>query len=152
MRSLFAHLIAILRLRCPRCLRGKVFAGLIKMHDSCPHCHVCFLREPGYFLGAMYASYFLGAGFLGVFFVISAALFPDWPSACIAAIAVVPYLPLIPFVFRYSRVIWMHIDVWDKFDADTAQAAKVVRPEVAPQDGPALIPPASPGGSRPPGS
>jgi uncharacterized protein (DUF983 family) len=116
MKRILAHLIAILRLRCPRCLRGKVFSGLIKMHDSCPYCHVCFLREPGYFLGAMYASYFLGAGFLGVFFVISAALFPTWPSACIAAIAVIPYLPLIPFVFRYSRVIWMHIDVWEKFE------------------------------------
>lgn len=116
MERFLAHVLAILRLRCPRCLGGRVFGGLVRMNERCPVCGVHFHKEPGYFLGAMYASYFLGVGLLTTFYLITRVLFPEWPSVLSAAAAVVPYLPLIPLVFRYSRVIWMHIDCWGKAD------------------------------------
>ena len=50
---------AILKLRCPKCCQGKVFARWLTMHEACPHCGASFRREPGYFLGAMYFSYAL---------------------------------------------------------------------------------------------
>src|SRR5216110_568518 len=47
---------AMLRMRCPRCLRGKLFRGLMDMWERCPQCGFVFEREEGYFTGAMYAS------------------------------------------------------------------------------------------------
>jgi uncharacterized protein (DUF983 family) len=111
------RLWAILRLRCPRCFQGTVFRGSFQMNEACPDCGVRFEREQGYFLGAMYASYFLGCGFLTVFYFTLSAFFPDWPTILLAAVAMLPYLPLVPAVFRYSRVLWMHIDSWEKSDA-----------------------------------
>jgi uncharacterized protein (DUF983 family) len=116
MSRFFAHVWAILLLRCPRCLQGRVYSGLMRMNDHCSVCRIRFEKEPGYFLGAMYASYFLGVGFLTAFYVAARSLFPDWPSALVAAAAVVPYIPLVPVVWRYSRVIWMHIDIWGPAD------------------------------------
>src|SRR5687768_15950507 len=53
------RLWAILRLRCPRCLEGKVFQGILRMNPACPQCGLALVREPGYYLGAMYFSYAL---------------------------------------------------------------------------------------------
>jgi uncharacterized protein (DUF983 family) len=105
------RLQAVLLQRCPQCLQGKVFRGWIRMRETCPVCGHRFEREPGYFLGAMYASYFLSIGVLGlVFAFLYWVVFPDWPPEYVVLLAAVPYLALAPWVFRYSRVIWMHID------------------------------------------
>jgi len=58
----------------------------------------------------MYASYFLGAGRLIMTNLLLTALWPALNPYLATAIAVMLYLPLIPMIFRYSRVIWMHID------------------------------------------
>src|SRR5437899_10038697 len=79
-RRFGARLWSIVRLRCPRCFDGKVFRGSFQMNETCPVCGMRFEREQGYFLGAMYASYFLGGGFLTVFYFTLSALFPDWPT------------------------------------------------------------------------
>jgi uncharacterized protein (DUF983 family) len=118
MKRLGRRLLSILRLRCPRCLDGKVFAGFVTMNLCCPRCGVRFEREPGYFLGSLYASYFLSVGILTVFYLLISALFPHWSSLQAAAVALVPYAPFIPLIYRYSRVIWMHIDWWGKPDAE----------------------------------
>jgi hypothetical protein len=48
------------------------------MYDSCPVCGLRFLREAGYFLGAMYISYTLGvATVLPVSIVLAIVL--EWP-------------------------------------------------------------------------
>lgn len=111
MTSLLERLRAVFRQRCPRCLDGKVFRDLIAMHEYCPACGHRFEREPGYFLGALYASYFLSIPLLGLLFALLywADVFP-WPAEYLVLLAAVPYLALMPAVFRYARVIWMHID------------------------------------------
>lgn len=111
MGSLGKRLRAILGERCPQCLRGQVFAGLITMRDCCPVCGHRFEREPGYFLGAMYASYFMAVPILGLLtWLLSVLLLPGWRLELVALVAGVPYLLLVPMIFRYSRIIWMHID------------------------------------------
>lgn len=81
------------------------------MHEHCPECGHRFEREPGYFLGALYASYFLSIPLLGVFFVLlSWADVVPWPAEYLVLLAAVPYLVLMPGVVRYARMIWMHID------------------------------------------
>ena len=62
----WARFKAMVLLRCPNCLRGRVFSGAVQMNEHCPFCGIRFAREPGYFLGAMYISYPLAAIVLGV--------------------------------------------------------------------------------------
>jgi uncharacterized protein (DUF2062 family) len=79
------------------------------MTDACPVCGLRFLREAGYFLGAMYISYGLGvATVLPVAIVLAVVL--EWPLAVVLTIALLQTLLSVPLFFRYSRVIWLHAD------------------------------------------
>ena len=80
------------------------------MHERCPVCGHRFEREQGYFLGAMYASYFLAIPVLGLLAWGVHLLLPEWRWEFAVVIALVPFLFLVPLLFRYSRVLWMHID------------------------------------------
>jgi uncharacterized protein (DUF983 family) len=111
MASLAGRLKAILLQRCPKCLKGKPFRSLIAMHSSCPVCGHQFEREPGYFIGAMYASYFLAIPILAILtLLIYWLILPDWPLQNVVFVAGLPFLLLVPLVYRYSRIVWMHID------------------------------------------
>lgn len=82
------------------------------MNDKCPTCGLTFEREPGYFLGAMYISYGMSVGVMGLFMLIGHLLWPEVDLGWMVLGAAVVYLPLVPLVFRYSRVIWIHFDRW----------------------------------------
>jgi uncharacterized protein (DUF983 family) len=103
---------AMLRQRCPACRRGAIFRGAISMNDVCPVCGLRFEREPGYFLGALYFSYAISIAVLGVFLLIGALLLPGLDLGLVVLIAAVVYLPLVPLVYRYARVVWIHFDRW----------------------------------------
>ena len=62
------------------------------MNYACPECGLVFGREEGYFTGAMIVSYLLAVPLVALL------------------IAIVYFLPFVPAVFRYSRVVWMHFD------------------------------------------
>ena len=102
------RLSAVLRQRCPRCLRGPVFEGTFRMRPACPACGLRFEREPGYFLGAMYYSYglSLAAGTPAAVYGIAA----DWPAWATALAATGAILLCLPWSFRLSRVLWLHMD------------------------------------------
>jgi uncharacterized protein (DUF983 family) len=111
MSTLLRRLKAVLLQRCPRCLRGKVFSGIVEMRECCPECGYKFEYEPGYFLGAMYFSYFLAIPIIGLLTVaIHWLILPDWQLYNVVLIAVFPFLVLVPIIFRYSRIMWMHFD------------------------------------------
>ncbi len=81
------------------------------MASRCPECGHYFEREPGYFLGAMYASYFLAIPVLALITLLIYWLFlPGWLLENVVLVAAIPFLFLVPIVYRYSRVVWMHID------------------------------------------
>lgn len=101
---------SIAHLRCPRCHHGRVFSGLIAMNERCPVCAMRFEREPGYFLGAMYVSYAFASVIIGGAVLLFYALFPEWTDIWVYLAAVVVLIPFVPFIFRYSRVIWMTLD------------------------------------------
>jgi len=87
-----------------------MFRGRFTMNDPCPVCGLIFEREEGYFLGAMYFSYFISSAMLIAFYILAYLLWPDGNSMLLALVAVVPYLPFMPAVFRYSRVLWVHFE------------------------------------------
>ena len=99
---------------CPRCCRGAVFnhglRGLLGlMNESCAVCGLVYLREAGYFLGAMYVSY--GLGVLTVLPVAMAlVVLLDARLAVVLVIAAVQMLGSLPLLLRYSRTIWLHVD------------------------------------------
>lgn len=108
--SVFRRVSAVLTLRCPRCCRGRVWRAPFRMNDRCPVCALHFEREPGYFTGAMYASYMIGLGLT----------LPVWMTLLLGgaglgltlAVAIGMIVCLAPVSFHYSRVAWMHVDCY----------------------------------------
>ena len=101
---------ALVRGLCPTCRSGRIFAGRWRMNDSCPVCGTRFERAPGYFVGAMYISYAFAVAILfAMVAVFSLDLFSAWPIALVVAVAIGAYLLLVPALFRWSRIIWIHI-------------------------------------------
>ncbi len=106
------HLSALIGQRCPRCHKGAMFRSGLAMNDPGPVCGLVFQREEGYFLGAMYVSYLLSSVLLTAFYFTLAVLLPDVGTVLLPLLALVPYLPFVPLVFRYSRVFWVYLDRW----------------------------------------
>jgi uncharacterized protein (DUF983 family) len=104
------NLGAILRQRCPRCLKGAMFSGLLTTRERCDACALRFEREPGYFVGALYVSYALAVAVMALLFLLIRWLRPLWPDIAVVCAALPPFLPLVPLIVRYSKVIWVHLD------------------------------------------
>jgi uncharacterized protein (DUF983 family) len=105
------ELQSVLRLRCPECGDGRIFAGSLRMNVFCSKCGLRFEREPaGYFTGAMYFSYALAIPILGGLTVLGLWIGPTWSRGWAILFAMVAFVPFIPTVFRYSRVLFIHLD------------------------------------------
>jgi uncharacterized protein (DUF983 family) len=103
---------AMLQRRCPRCCRGKIYQAGFRMNTRCPVCDLLFDREPGYFLGALYISYGMSTVLLLLGLWIGHALFPAFDLGWLVLILGVLYLPLVPLMTRYARVLWIWFDRW----------------------------------------
>lgn len=110
--SALAKLGAMIRQRCPRCLKGPIYRGWLEMHSHCPHCQLLYEREPGYFIGAMYVSYALATLGIGLFMLLLHLALPEWDLGWIVLLATGFFLPFVPFTSRMARVIWMYFDHW----------------------------------------
>src|SRR6266496_6012680 len=113
-------ILAIAHEMCPRCRAGKIFRGplsrsYLTMYERCPACNLKYEREPGYFLGAMYFSYLLS-----IPPVLVLVLLLWWLTSLrfdlVLLAAFVAYLPLVPAVTRFARVLWLYLD--RHFDPD----------------------------------
>ncbi|MDH5365634.1 MAG: DUF983 domain-containing protein [Cyclobacteriaceae bacterium] len=114
---------AIIESKCPKCRKGDMFAysiGIIskftRMNEYCNVCGLRFEVEPGFFIGAMYISYAVTVSILfitGIFmwlFDITDLLF------FITSVFVI-IVTLLPFIFRYSRVLFLHLFGGIKYDS-----------------------------------
>jgi hypothetical protein len=79
------------------------------MYYACPECRVVYGRENGYFTGAMIVSYMLAVPLLGVLSGL-VWLATSWRVEWVLLVGAILFLPFVPPLFRYSRVIWMHFD------------------------------------------
>jgi uncharacterized protein (DUF983 family) len=101
----------ILRRRCPRCGEGSIFHAPLAMNEECPVCHLHYGRgEPGYFTGAMYFSYALAIPLIALLTLIEYLILPGWSLLQLVGLATAICVPLIPWIWQYSRVIWIHFD------------------------------------------
>jgi|SRR3990172_8210304 len=109
---MWRRVVAIFEQRCPVCLQGPMFRSTFTMNETCAVCGHKFMREPGFFQGAMYVSYVMA---LVVFLVLSLSanhvLAPRWGLPVALVVAVVLQLLLVPRMYRLSRVIWAHVSI-----------------------------------------
>ncbi len=110
-------MIALWSNLCPDCQKGKIFRDLVRMNSRCPQCESVFEKESGYFVGAMIASYFLGV-FLALPVLLLAIFRFDLEAAWAIALCIGQTLLMQPFLFRYSRILWIQLE------ARLTQAAK----------------------------
>ena len=104
-------LLGILGKRCPGCRRGRVFDSLWKMNENCPVCGLDFDRgDPGYFTGAMYASYAMAIPLLSLLTLIEYLILPGWSLFRLVLLASFICTPLTPWIWQYSRVLWIYFD------------------------------------------
>ncbi len=107
---------AILGMKCPTCYEGDLyvdpnpfhFSKLHVMHKHCDKCGQNLNPEPGFYYGAMYVSYGLSVGlFLLYFFFFE--LFYSVSGVVFISIYTLTLLVLFPYIFRYSRVMYIHL-------------------------------------------
>lgn len=107
---------AILSMKCPRCHEGDLFTNhspfplhqLHKMPEHCKACGLKFTPEPGFYTGAMYVSYAINIGlFITSFFVLYIGLKMEVMSFLM--IYGISLLLLSPFLFRYSRTLFLYL-------------------------------------------
>lgn len=84
----------------------------MKMHPRCPVCDLLFEREPGYFLGAMYISYAIAIAFLLTAMLIMHWVLPEIDLGWIVLMCGALFVPFVPIVTKYSRVMWIFFDRW----------------------------------------
>ena len=100
---------ALRRGLCPVCRSARIFTARWRMHETCPVCGTRFERAPGYFVGAMYISYGLAMLILIVMVVaFELGALRSWPLPLVVTLALVIYLLLVPALFRWSRILWIH--------------------------------------------
>lgn len=98
-----------LRLRCPECGDGKLFAGWFKMNDRCANCDTDFRREPGFYLGSIYFNYGLTALVVTVTYVGAMILgHGESPTLFWSILGFCVLFPL--WYFRYARSLWLSMD------------------------------------------
>ena len=86
------------------------------MNHECPHCGVRLEPEPGFYQGAMYVGYAItSACFIVVSFILY--FFAGDPSEWIyIGVVVAIMLLIVPFNYRYSRILYLHFFGGIKFD------------------------------------
>ena len=103
--------------RCPKCGKGKVYKDknilfslkTPKMNDECSVCHNKFIKEPGFFIGAMYVSYGLGVAEALITYFIASQFFDKSLDLRIIPIIVVVMVLLTFFNIKLSRLIWIYM-------------------------------------------
>lgn len=107
-----APLVWGLRGRCPACGGRGVFAGLHELKETCPTCGFSFVREEGYWLGAMIVIMGLVLGLFGTWFVGGMLLtWPDvpWTALLVGGIVLNGLVPVV--LYGWSKTIWVGVDL-----------------------------------------
>jgi uncharacterized protein (DUF983 family) len=80
----------------------------MKMHETCPVCGIEYEREHGFFMMSIFIGYFLG--FIAVVPVLIVMYLMDASILAYFVVSAVILVPLSPYIFRYSRILWLHLD------------------------------------------
>lgn len=107
------RLLSFFMCRCPRCGTEKVFTHspfrlnkFTETHEKCGHCGLDYYPETGFYFGAMYWSYAIL-----VALIVNLSIITYYTGYFEYAIYIIPVLIilLLPFIFRYSRMLMLYI-------------------------------------------
>jgi hypothetical protein len=107
------RVVSFFMCQCPRCGREKVFKhspfNITKFSDTrdqCGYCKLNYVPEPGFFFGAMYWSYAIL-----VALIVNLSLITWFLGVFDYAIYIIPtvIILLLPFIFRYSRMLMLYL-------------------------------------------
>ena len=112
------RLYSVLFNKCPRCHEGNFFVGnnaydfknFAKHNERCPVCKESFMREVGFYYGAMYASYGLNVLLGIILFILTNVVF-DWGIHVFLYTFIVVAIGLWPVLYRMGRLIWINLFV-----------------------------------------
>jgi hypothetical protein len=109
---------SMMHFKCPRCRKGNLFLysnpyninRLTQMPVTCPVCDQPYQPEPGFYYGSMYVSYFLCVCiFFANFFTFGVHY--DFSVLAFTIIYSVQILAVMPYIFRYARVLYIYMFV-----------------------------------------
>ncbi len=114
---------------CPKCNVGDFFKtsnpydlkNFDKTNANCKYCEESFLREPGFYIGAMYVSYALTVAMTVTAFVGFVLIF-DFEIEYVLAGLILAIILLLPVLFRTARIIWINIFV--KYSPEKGKQAR----------------------------
>jgi uncharacterized protein (DUF983 family) len=110
--SRLSPLLRGLRGRCPHCGGRGIFAGIADLRDACPTCRFSFVREEGYWVGAMTVIMALILLCFGTFFVGGMLVtWPDvpWTGLLIGGLIINGLIPIL--LYGWSKAIWVGLDL-----------------------------------------
>lgn len=110
--------------KCPKCHTGLFFktnnayklSQFSDMNSKCEFCGENFLRETGYYYGAMYISYALNV-IIGVMMFLIMVWLLGIDIFIFLGVFIATNLITFPWTFRTSRLIWINLFV--KYKAKT---------------------------------
>lgn len=101
-----------LRGRCPHCGGRGIFAGLDELQEACPTCGFSFVREEGYWVGAMIVIFGVVLAIFAVWFV--GGMLVTWPDVpwTVLLVGGLVLNGLVPFVlYGWSKAVWVGLDL-----------------------------------------
>ena len=119
-----------LRGACPHCGARGIFAGVNDLKDHCPNCRFSYVREEGYWLGAMIVIMAVVIIIFGTWTVGGLLLtWPDVPWTMLTVVGIGLNI-VVPFaLYGWSKTIWVGLDMTfnpatiEEFAPDTDTAA-----------------------------
>ena len=111
-------LFSILKMRCPKCNKGRFYEShpynlkkIGEVKKECNNCNLKYDMEPGFFQGSYYVSYGLGVALFVAIFVLKMLILPDLAYLSTLILMVVVLLVLAPLLFALSKIIWINLFV-----------------------------------------
>ncbi|HSZ25415.1 MAG TPA: DUF983 domain-containing protein [Cytophagaceae bacterium] len=109
-------LTAMLGMKCPKCHKGNLFTHsnpyninkIHKMPEKCPECGTPFELEPGFYTGAMYVNYGFAVLLFALHYIVLAIVL-NVSAYVFFGVYIGVLLAICPFMFRYSRVIFLYM-------------------------------------------
>jgi len=102
-------IIRAVKLTCPECGLGPLYKSFFQMHESCRFCDLRFLREQGYFVGAIYLNVIATELFIFITYLILAIALRGVDQ--IAYGVLFAEALVLPVLFnRHARSFWLCLD------------------------------------------
>lgn len=108
-----ARLARGVRKRCARCGERDVWASYFELEERCPTCGYLFVREEGYWVGAMTVIIVLTELVFGAAFVVAMLLtWPDvpWTAILVAGLVLNAVVPVV--LYPLAKTTWIGLDLF----------------------------------------